>query len=128
MLGDSLYPQRAIDNLSSVQVYLQRYPFGFSQWLAALDFLVSTPQEVVIVGPRGAQDTDALLSVVFGRYLPNKVVVGWDPGDPEANAQVPLLRGRDMISSKPTAFVCENYTCLLPTTDPAELNRQLSDR
>jgi uncharacterized protein YyaL (SSP411 family) len=41
------------------------------------------------------------------------------PGD------IPLLNERVPIDGKAAAYVCEGFVCQLPTTDPAELTRQL---
>ena len=95
-----------------------RYPLGFARWLSALDFLLDKPKEIAIVGALEAPDTQALLRVVFERYLPNKVVAGGD-------ADIPLLEGRSARNGQATAYVCEHYMCQAPTSDPAELERLL---
>ena len=46
-------------------------------------------------------------------------------GDASAGAGMPLLEGRTMVDGKTTAYVCRNYACELPVTDPAALARQL---
>jgi hypothetical protein len=33
-----------------------------------------------------------------------------------------------MLNDKPTAYVCENYVCDLPTNDPAKLEELLRTR
>jgi uncharacterized protein YyaL (SSP411 family) len=33
-----------------------------------------------------------------------------------------------MLGGSPAAYVCRNYTCDLPTTDPATLAQQLGGR
>ena len=99
-----------------------RAPAGTGQWLAALDFYVSTPKEVVIIGPREDSKTAALLQTVNGNFHPNKVLVG---AENEGEHGLPLLESRGMINGEPTAYVCENYTCQLPVTTPEELSVQL---
>ena len=37
----------------------------------------------------------------------------------------PLLQHRDMIDGRPTAYVCRDYACELPVTEPAALRAQL---
>jgi uncharacterized protein YyaL (SSP411 family) len=66
------------------------------------------------VGQPGAPDTKAMLRVVFGPFVPNKVVAGGD-------AAIPLLEGRSRRNGQATAYVCEHYVCQAPTTDPGEL-------
>jgi uncharacterized protein YyaL (SSP411 family) len=66
-----------------------------------------------------------LLSAVYSAYVPNKVVAGRSEEDEEAARLVPLLAERPMREGKATAYVCVNYACQNPTTDPEELKRQL---
>jgi uncharacterized protein len=119
------YRERAgavLDNLSGGMVQV---PGAFGRLLSALDFYLSTPYEVAIIGEREAPDTKMLLETVYSSYLPNKVVAGSSENDEEATQLVPLLANRPMRGGRPTAYVCVNYACQSPTTDPAELARQL---
>jgi uncharacterized protein YyaL (SSP411 family) len=52
------------------------------------------------------------------------VALARDESDPFA-AELPLLADRPRLDGKATAYVCENYRCQIPTTNPAELDRQL---
>ena len=119
------YRERAgavLDNLSGGMVQV---PGAFGRLLSALDFYLSTPYEVAIIGEREAPGTKTLLETVYSSYLPNKVVAGSSENDEEATQLVPLLENRPMRGGRPTAYVCVNYACQSPTTDPAELARQL---
>jgi uncharacterized protein YyaL (SSP411 family) len=48
-------------------------------------------------------------------------------GDERAGELTPLLHGRELLDGRPTAFVCERYSCRLPVTDAADLRAQLDD-
>jgi hypothetical protein len=102
-----------------------RYPSAFGYLLGALDFYLSTPKEIVIIGEVGASDSLALLREVWKRYLPNKVVAQSKENDAESADVVPLLRDRPALGGRATAYVCENYSCLQPVTTPGELAAQL---
>jgi uncharacterized protein YyaL (SSP411 family) len=39
--------------------------------------------------------------------------------------RIPLLAGRTQIDGAATAYVCENYACQLPVTEPAALLKLL---
>jgi len=66
-----------------------------------------------------------LLNAVYSRFLPNKVVAGMETEDDPIADQLGLLEGRVLINGLPTAYVCQNYTCQMPVTDPSELLEQL---
>jgi uncharacterized protein len=104
---------------------MERLPGAFGRLLAALDFHLSRPREIAIIGEPGAPDTQALIDAVYARYLPNKVVAGRAPEDEEATGLVPLLAEREARGGRATAYVCEGYACQSPTTDPEELAGQL---
>jgi len=121
--GKQGYQTYAVSSIRSVREFLPRMPSGFAHWLCALDFYLSTPKEIVVIGPREDDATRALLRVACGRYLPNRAVAGADA--PAADSTSPLLAGREMIDGRPTAYVCEHYACRLPVTEPGALAEQL---
>ena len=125
LTGDGEYARRGAGVLRSMQQHMARAPMGMGHWLCALDFYLSTPKEVAIVGDRSAPSTQALLEVLYGRYLPNKVVAGSDSGLEQDHPEIPLLQGRGAIDGQPTAYVCQNYVCQLPVTEPEALASQL---
>ncbi len=111
--------QRAAQNvLEMLREPMVRYPLGFARSLCALDFYLSRPKEVAILGHFQADATQALLRATFEAFIPNKVVAG-------GNATIPLLEGRGQRNAKATAYVCEHYVCQRPTSDPEELRAQL---
>ncbi|HEX8458015.1 MAG TPA: thioredoxin domain-containing protein [Pyrinomonadaceae bacterium] len=119
------YARRAVTIFRLLRHQMVRYPTAFGYLLGALDFHLSTPKEIVIVGQPGADDTRALLREVWRRYLPNKVVAQTAERDGEAARLVPLVRERPALGGRSTAYVCENYSCLQPVTTPGELAAQL---
>ena len=77
------------------------------------------------MGNGEAPEARALAAEVHRRFIPNRVLVGTS-GDGALLAGSPLLEGRKAVSGHPTAYVCENYVCQLPVTEPADLAKQLS--
>ncbi len=123
--GNEDYRVKAETPLRTLRELMGRAPTGTGHWLAALDFYVSSPKEVVIIGARDNPATTALLQTINGKFHPNKVLVGADDAAAAANHGLPLLEARGMIDAKPTAYVCQNYACQLPVTTPEELAAQL---
>ena len=67
----------------------------------------------------------ALLNAVYSRFLPNKVVAGMSSEDDAIAEELGLLEGRVLMGGQPTAYVCQNYACQMPVTDPESLMEQL---
>jgi uncharacterized protein YyaL (SSP411 family) len=117
------YAELAQTALGPMQPLLAKYPLGFAQWLIALDYALSHPREVAIVGAPEVSDTRALLDVCTTGYRPHQIVALGAP-DAEASA-IPLLQGRGQIEGRATAYVCVDFTCRAPVTDPEALQALL---
>jgi len=115
----------AVQSLRSVRESMSRYPLGFSNWLCALDFYLSQPKEIAIIGPRNDRGTLELLHTMCTMWLPNKVVAARDPNDPAPVTELKLLENRQMIDNRPTAYVCYRYSCKKPVTDAISLSAHL---
>ncbi len=125
LTGNQEYSRRAVVALRSLRSVMAQAPQGFGHWLCALDFYLSTPKEIAVVGPWDNPATQALLEQVHGRFMPNKVVTGYDP-NVSSGEGFPLLDDKYMVDGKPSVFVCQNYSCLMPATDPEALAEQLA--
>ncbi len=123
LTGEDSYRQRAAQVLPQLGPVLEKYPYGFARMLGALDFYLATPQEIALIGDPAVAQTRALLHAVYAPYLPNKIVAL--AVSPEAAPALPLLADRPMLDGKPTAYVCENFACKAPVTDPEALADQL---
>ncbi|HKS10174.1 MAG TPA: thioredoxin domain-containing protein [Pyrinomonadaceae bacterium] len=110
--------------LTVISDQVRRYPSGFGYALSAMDFLLSSPKEIAIVG-KDQSDIQPMLQETWRKYLPNKVVAPSLVDNADAVASIPLLQNRPLLDGKPTAYVCENYTCQRPVTSTADLQSQL---
>ncbi len=99
---------------------------AFAYLLGAFERATSPSLEVAVIGDPDDDATLALRREVQGRLLPAAVSVA-GAGDERAGELTPLLHGRELLDGRPTAFVCERYSCRLPVTDAADLRAQLDD-
>jgi len=122
LTGDDRYRAAADGAIASVTSFLGRYPTGFANWLSAAALAVDGIVELAIAGDPAAAGTRALLETArAGGRADLVVAVAADP----ATSTVPLLADRVAIDGRPTAYVCRNFACRLPVTDPAGLAAQL---
>jgi len=102
---------------------LNRYPAAFSQMLVAVDFLQRGPLEVVVTGQPGEASFEALLRELRAHFLPSRVVAATHTRS--AAGALPLLRDRPPPAHGALAYVCRNYACSAPVSDPDALRREL---
>jgi uncharacterized protein len=127
LTGEARYTQQAEAVFSLFSKPAVQHPEAFAHLLRALDFLLSPTREVALVGrPEEsgeiAEEVAGLAAVVRSELRPHLVLAG----GPEGSDVPPLLEGRATVDGHPAAYVCENFTCRLPVTDPVKLREQLS--
>ena len=124
-LGDDAVRQRARQILLPLSQAMADHALAFGRLACALDLSLVPGREVAIVGDPQSVDTQALLDVVNRGYRPHlTLALARGTNDPAVQV-IPLIQDRPMVDGKATAYVCQNFACQLPTTDPAELARQL---
>jgi uncharacterized protein YyaL (SSP411 family) len=124
LTGNETYRNHAVSILESVSDTARKYPSGFGFALSAVDFLLSTPKEIAIVG-QDAAAVDEFIGEVWRTYLPNKVVAGSTADNAQAAKVIPLLENRPVTGARATAYICEHFTCKAPVTEVQALATQL---
>ncbi len=95
---------------------------------AALSSWHAGMSEVVIVGSPDDVATAGLLRAVERSYQPFVTLVRVDPGSGNASrlaALLPWIGGYATRGGRPAAYVCRDFACDVPMTDPAELAARL---
>jgi uncharacterized protein YyaL (SSP411 family) len=101
-----------------------KFPTSFAQWLSALDFAVGPVHEVAIIGEVDSPQFQDLQDTLWSGYQ-FRLVAALSQFPPQADSPL-LLADRQQLNDQPTAYVCQNFACQLPTNDTAELISQLS--
>ena len=127
LTGDEELRTIASENLQSVGELMVRSPQAAGQWLCTLEFFLSTPKEIVVIGMQSNKETRAFMREIYDDYRPTTLVVGAEPETLAKVAHLPLFEGREMVDGVATVYVCENYTCMMPVTSSTDLAEQLGD-
>jgi hypothetical protein len=119
LTGNGDYWQLAEQSIGTMAKFMRQYPNGFGQWLNAAIFMQSKPKELALVG--NEDELAPLLQVVRNEYRPFQVIAV----STDDEAALPLLEGRPKVDGKGTAYVCQQFVCQAPVTEPDELAAQL---
>jgi uncharacterized protein YyaL (SSP411 family) len=119
--------QSAERTLMALGPKISAQPVATPQLLVALDYWDSPRREVVIAGPSGADPTQAFLRALHDRFLPHTITLLIDCEETRRRlaSLSPSAQAMREINGQPTAYVCQNYACQLPTNDLSKFNELL---
>ncbi|PYK66063.1 MAG: thioredoxin domain-containing protein [Verrucomicrobia bacterium] len=120
--------ERARKTIDAFVTTLSHFPSAMPQMLVALDYWLRKPRQIVIAGKKDAPETEALLKEVHRHFLPKTVLLLADgaEGQQYLGDKNEAIRAMSIVSGKPAAYVCENFTCKAPVTDPKLLAELIS--
>jgi uncharacterized protein YyaL (SSP411 family) len=122
VLQDEDMRRRATYVLETLAEPMAQHPLAFAHLLTAADMAVRGAVELALVGHPERGDFQALADAAAGYYVPALVIAG---GPPQEFDDVALLAGRPMAEGRATAYLCRQYTCEAPVTEPSALGDQL---
>ncbi len=122
--GDFL--SRAKEMLSRLQDLMLNNPRALTHLASAQEEFLTQTVAITLVGELGDPAVQEMLAVIYRRYLPHRRLVVKNPNDYEKLLDlVPAAREYEQIDGKPTAFVCQGYTCLAPVQTAVGLGELL---
>lgn len=116
--------------LQAFATRLRATPEALPQMLVALVYSRSGIRQIVLVGQKQNGKTLAFLQALNQRFLPHTVVllVDGDAARRTLAGYLPAIQTTSEVDGAPTAYVCENFTCRLPTTELERLLDSLGHR
>jgi uncharacterized protein YyaL (SSP411 family) len=84
--------------------------------------------EVIIAGDPDKDDTQRFIQALQYSYLPAMTAAVVNPRNPDPVIReiIPYASDMKTVDSNAAAYVCRDFACLTPTTDPEEMLRALS--
>ncbi|MFQ5942195.1 MAG: thioredoxin domain-containing protein [Anaerolineales bacterium] len=122
--GESRYVEPAESAARAIAPTAAQHPTAFSGWLSVMDFALGPQLQLAIAGSPSQSGFEDLTSLANEGFLPNLILAG---GEADAQGQPTLMAERTMRDGMPTAYLCQGFTCQLPTSEVEELSRQLEE-
>lgn len=126
---DPKMAERAKKTIDAFAGILSQFASGMPQMLVAVQNSLGKPRQIVIAGKKDSPETKALLKEVHRHFLPNTIVVLADgvEGQKFLGEKNEAIHAMSPVDGKPAAYVCENFTCKSPVTDPRSLAQLLAE-
>ena len=137
---DKKLDERARKTISAFAPTLSHFASAMPQILVALEYSLAKPRQIVIAGKIDSlkdgfavannNATKTLLAELHRHFLPNKILMLADGAEGQKffADKNEAIGAMTPIDGKPAAYVCENFTCKAPVTDPKALGNLLSNR
>jgi uncharacterized protein YyaL (SSP411 family) len=122
LLQDTDMQRRATYVLETLAEPMAQHPSAFGHMLGTADMAVRGAVELALIGDPARADFRALADAAADHYVPALVIAGGRPGEAD---DVALLAGRPATDGRATAYLCRQYACDAPVTEPSALGDQL---
>jgi hypothetical protein len=128
-LHDEARRESAQRTLAAFAPRWTEHPQALPAMLVAVDHALSRPRQVVIAGERDATATAALLTAA--RTAPGRartiLLLSGQADEAWLTARAPWLAGMHGKGGPATAYVCDDFACRAPVSEPQALATLLAD-
>jgi uncharacterized protein YyaL (SSP411 family) len=121
---DESYERRAREVFAAFNARLTAMGRALPFMAAALSMAYAGPEQIVVIGKPEAPTTAALWHAAHARYHPfaSAILVTPETRD-RLGAMMPWIAAMTTANDDAAAYVCRNFTCEAPTTDPDTLRQ-----
>jgi uncharacterized protein YyaL (SSP411 family) len=123
MRGRNDWRERGERTIQSFAATLEAVPSAMPQMLVAFVFADAGAKQIVIAGDRTNDKTKALLRTVHQHFAPDKILLlsdGAESGEYLAE-RLSAIAEMKAGEGQAAAYVCENFTCQAPVSEPGRL-------
>jgi uncharacterized protein YyaL (SSP411 family) len=121
--GDTDYMTRASTLAATFGNEANRVLNGSGTYFNGFEYLVNS-LIILVVGHKGNSRTQDLMRAVWGKAMPNGLLVQIEPGDPLPEGHP--ATGRGMLNGQPTAYICQSGNCSDGITSAQQLSEVLT--
>jgi len=126
--GDRDLVNRAEQLTGTFAKRIKAYPSAYTQFLAALDFMIGPSREIVIVENKNGGSSRAMIETIHAHFLPNEVLLLRPSGQAgeEIAAVAPFVKELQSADDQPVVYICEGHSCQSPITEVEPLKAALA--
>jgi uncharacterized protein YyaL (SSP411 family) len=119
------YEERARQVFGAFSMRLSAMGRALPFMAAALSMAHAAPEQIVVIGSPEGEDTEALWQAAHLRYRPFASMLRTAPGETLQGlaTHMPWMAHMGPLDGAAAAYVCRQFTCEAPTTDPDTLRR-----
>jgi uncharacterized protein YyaL (SSP411 family) len=123
MTGNTEWEEKADRLLKGFSELVGDYSSAYTQFLNGVDFALGPAREIIIAGDPDQEITVRMVELLHKKFSPNRILMLRETGE-GGNALTALcdyVKPLHPINHQPVVYICENFACKTPVTDPAEL-------
>ena len=122
------YQERALSIFSRFQSQARQNPFAFAHLWTAQTLHLAPPLDLTLVGDPRDPRLKEMLQVAYRHFLPERHLLVKDPKNCAALEElIPAARTYAPVGEGPVTYICRDFTCGPPITDPGELVARLEE-
>ncbi|MGD9344937.1 MAG: thioredoxin domain-containing protein, partial [Candidatus Aminicenantes bacterium] len=123
MTGRSAYEEKAAQLSEFFSGNVSSHPSAYTQMLCAIDMALGPSYEIVIAGDAEDKETQTIIRTIQEEFVPNAVLIYIPEAqdNPAIYKLAPFTRQYGGLKGSAAAYVCSNFTCQQPTSDPEKL-------
>lgn len=115
LTGDLAFEEKAEGVFKAFSSTVIRAPSNFCLLMTAFDLAQGPSSEILIAGNESDKSYQKIVSHLHQAYLPRSVMISRNrKTSSQLDTLIPFSSEQNMINSKTTVYVCENYACRKP--------------
>ncbi|HWP06009.1 MAG TPA: thioredoxin domain-containing protein [Polyangiaceae bacterium] len=115
--------ERARQAIEAYGKLVGQAPRAFATSLSVIELLEAPPLELALIGRADGPEREALEIALAEHYLPYVLRAHADPA--AGSSRLPLLDQKTLVNGHAALYVCRNFACRAPVTEPASVSTAL---
>ncbi len=127
LTGDRDLANRAEQLTGTFAKRIKAYPSAYTQFLAALDFIIGPSHEIVIVESQNGKSSQSMVEAIHRQFVPNKVLL-LRPADGQRDriaTLAPFTKELESQGDSPAVHICEQQSCQKTVTEVDQIEEAL---